>query len=65
MARIPQACAPVNARTIYEATLDEALHTLCQAISERLNALLVVIVCCVVGRHPWVKLKGVAFWSTI
>ena len=49
MAKTPEVCAPVNARTLYEATLDEALHTLCQAISGRLNALLVAI-CVLCGR---------------
>ena len=59
MSRIPQACAPVNARTLYEVTLDEALHTLCQVISGRLNALLVAIVCYVVGRSYHVRRQQV------
>jgi putative transposase len=50
MARIPETCAPVKARALFEATLDEAVHTLCQTISVRLNALLVAIVAHVVGR---------------
>ena len=50
MARIPETCAPVKARTLFEVALDEAVHTLCQTISARLNALLVAIVGHVVGR---------------
>ena len=29
MARIPETCAPVNARTVFEAELDEAVQSLC------------------------------------
>jgi hypothetical protein len=49
MARIPESCDPVNARIRFEASLDEAVATLCQTISARLNALLVAIVSHVVG----------------
>jgi len=50
MARIPETCAPVKAKALFEAALDEAVHTLCQTIGARLNALLVAIVGHVVGR---------------
>ena len=55
MARIPETCAPVKARTLFEMALDEAMQTLCQTISARLNALLVAIVGHVVGRHYHVR----------
>jgi hypothetical protein len=55
MARIPETCSPVNARTLFEAALDEAAHTLCQTIGARLNALLVAIVAYVVGRGYHVR----------
>ena len=32
MTRIPETCAPVNARTLFEAQLDEAVESLCQTI---------------------------------
>jgi len=50
MARIPETCAPVKAKAHFEVALDEAVHTLCQTIGARLNALLVAIVGHVVGR---------------
>jgi hypothetical protein len=43
MARVPETCAPVNARTLFEAYLDEAVQGLCQTISARLDALLIAI----------------------
>jgi len=55
MARIPETCAPVNARTVLEATLDEAVQTLCQTIGARLTALLIAIVSHVVGRRHYVR----------
>lgn len=55
MARIPETCAPVNARTLFEAQLDEAVQSLCQTISARLAALLVAIVSHVVGRGHYVR----------
>jgi hypothetical protein len=55
MARIPETCDPVNARTLFEANLDEAVQTLCQTIGARLNTLLVAIVSYVVGRGHHVR----------
>jgi hypothetical protein len=55
MARIPETCAPVNARIVLEAALDEALQTLCQTIGARITALLVAIVSHVVGRSHYVR----------
>jgi len=55
MARIPETCAPVNARTLFEAHLDEAVQSLCQTIGARLTALLVAIVSYVVGRGHYVR----------
>jgi putative transposase len=55
MARIPKTCAPVNARALFEAQLDEAVQRLCQTIGARLTALLVAIVSHVVGRGHYVR----------
>ncbi len=55
MARIPETCAPVKAKALFEAALDEAVHTLCQTIGARLNALLLAIVSHVVGRRYHVR----------
>ena len=55
MARIPETCAPVNARAVFEAQLDEAMESLCQTIGARLTALLVAIVSHVVGRGHYVR----------
>jgi len=55
MARIPETCAPVKARALFEMALDEAVQTLCQTISARLNALLAAIVAHVVGRRYHVR----------
>jgi putative transposase len=55
MARIPESCAPVNARTLFESQLEEALDGLCQTIGARLTALLVAIVSHVVGRGHYVR----------
>jgi transposase-like protein len=55
MARIPETCAPVNARSVFEGQLDEAVQSLCQTISARLNALLVAIANYVVGRGHYVR----------
>jgi hypothetical protein len=55
MARIPESCAPVNARTLFESQLEEALDGLCQTIGARLTALLVAIVNHVVGRGHYVR----------
>jgi len=60
VARIPESCDPVNARSQFEASLDEAVETLCQTISARLNALLVAIVSYVVGRGHHVRRRQVA-----
>jgi putative transposase len=55
MARIPETCAPVNARTLFEAQLDEAVQRLCQTIGARLTALLVAIVSHIVGRGHYIR----------
>ena len=60
MARILETCAPVNARTCFEAALDEAVQTLYQTISARLNALLVAIVHHVVGQPYHVRRQQVS-----
>ena len=60
MARIPQACASVNAKTLYAETLDKAWHTLCQTLSGELNALLVAIASHVVGRPYHVRREQVS-----
>ena len=67
MASIPETCNPVNARSVFEAALDEAIQTLCQTIGARLTALLVAIAGYVVGRPhhirrvhvpPWLRREG-------
>ena len=55
MARIPEVCAPVNARTHFETALDEAVQTLQQSTSARFNALLEAMVSHVVGRSHHVR----------
>jgi len=55
MARIPETCAPVNARTLFEAQLDEAVQSLCQTIGARLTAVLVAIVSHIVGRGHYIR----------
>ena len=67
MASIPETCNPVNARSVFEAALDEAIQTLCQTIGARITALLVAIASYVVGRPhhirrvhvpPWLRREG-------
>lgn len=55
MTRIPETCAPVNARALFEAQVDEALENLCETIGARLTAVLVAIVSYVVGRGHHVR----------
>jgi hypothetical protein len=55
MKRIPETCSPVNARTLFETQLDEAMQSLCQAMGARLTAVLVAIVSHVVGRGHYVR----------
>jgi hypothetical protein len=62
MPRIPETCAPVNAQSVFEAALDEAVQTLCQSIGVRITALLVAIVSYVVGRHHHVRRMHVPEW---
>jgi hypothetical protein len=38
MARIPETCAPVHARTLFEAQQDEAVQSLCQTVGAQLTA---------------------------
>ena len=60
MARIPEVCAPVNARTYFETAPDEAAQTLRQTTSARFNALLEAIVSYVVGRPHHVRRQQVS-----
>lgn len=55
MTRIPQTCAPVNARTEFEAHVDEAIENLRQTIGMLLTAQLVAVVSHVVGRGHHVR----------
>jgi hypothetical protein len=55
MASIPETCAPVNARDLFEAQLDEAVQDLCQTIGARLTAVLMAIVSHIVGRGHYVR----------
>jgi hypothetical protein len=50
MQGIPETCAPVNARTVFEKNVDKAMQILCRMIGARLSALLVAILSHVVGR---------------
>jgi hypothetical protein len=59
MERIPETCAPVNARTVFERNVDEAMQILCRTIGARLSALLVAIVSHVVGRGHYVRRTNV------
>jgi len=59
MARIPETCAPVNARTLFEEALDEAVQTLCRTIGARLSTLLAAIASHVVGRPYHVRRQHV------
>jgi putative transposase len=60
MTSIPESCAPVNARALFEAAIDEAVETLCQSIGARLNELLVAVVSHVVGRPHHVRRRKVS-----
>ena len=62
MASIPETCAPVNARSVFEAALDEAVQTLCQTIGARITALLVAIAGYVVGRPHHIRRVHVPPW---
>jgi putative transposase len=55
MTRILETCAPVNARSVFEAQLDEAMESLSRTMGARLTALLVAIVRHVVGRGHYVR----------
>lgn len=55
MTTIPETCASVNARELFEASLEQAVDDLRQTISARLNALLVAIVNYVVARGHYVR----------
>lgn len=55
MSRIPEAFAPVNARSSLEAALGEAVQALRQTIGARISALLVAVVSCAVGRPHHVR----------
>jgi transposase-like protein len=60
MRTIPETCTPVNARELFEASLEQAYDDLRQTISVRLNALLVALADQVVGREPYVRRSEVA-----
>ena len=60
MARIPEVCAPVNARTQFETAPDEAAQMLRQTTGARFNALPEAIVSYVVGRPYHVRRQQVS-----
>jgi transposase-like protein len=60
MTTIPETCAPVNAREMFDVALTEAVDRLRQEISTRLNALLVAVVNYVIGRGHYVRRSEVA-----
>jgi hypothetical protein len=60
MGRIPETCTPVKAPILFQAELDEAMQSLCQTISARLNALLVATANHVVGRGHYVRRSRVS-----
>jgi putative transposase len=55
MSSIPESLAPVNARSVLEAELDEAVQGLRQAIGARLSTLLVALASYAVGRAYHVR----------
>ena len=55
MTTMPETCASVNARELFDALVNEAVNSLCQTISARLNALLVATVSHVVGQGHYVR----------
>jgi putative transposase len=59
MDKIPESCSPVNAQTLFDAALDEAVQTLSKTLSARLQALLVAIVSHVVGREHYTRRRRV------
>jgi transposase-like protein len=61
MSKIPQSCPPVNAQSEFEALLLDAENTLRRAIEVRLTALLVAIVCHVLGRRYHRRRKNVSW----
>jgi hypothetical protein len=62
MASIPETCEPVNARSVLEAALDEAVETLRQTMGARISAVLAAIVRHVVGRPHHVRREHVPTW---
>lgn len=61
MSKIPESCSPVNAQVEFEAALLEAEATLLRTIELRLTALLVAIVCHVLGRQYHFRRKRVSW----
>ena len=61
MSKIPESCPPVNARLELEGMLLDAEATLRQSIEQRLCALLVAIVCHVLGRRYHCRRKRVSW----
>jgi len=59
MDKIPESCSPVNAQTLFEVALDEAVQTLCQTLGARLQALLVAVVSHVAGRGHYARRQQV------
>lgn len=55
MTTIPETCAPVNTRELFDAALKQAVDDLRQEISRYLNALLIAVVNHVVGREPYTR----------
>lgn len=62
MTTIPETCAPVNARELFDASLEQALDQLRDSISAHLNALLAAVVNYVVGRGHYVRRSEVPQW---
>jgi hypothetical protein len=61
MAKIPQSCSPVNAQDQLHSVLEEAEACLRQQMEQRLNTLLVAIVCHVLGRFYHQRRKRVSW----
>jgi len=61
MTSIPESCTPVNAQALFAAALDEAVETLCHTLSQRLQTLLVALVCQVVGRSHYTRRQQVSY----
>jgi hypothetical protein len=58
--KIPESCPPVNARTVFDAAVDDALRSLRHSIGARLTDLLVAVAGHVVGRPRYVRRRYVS-----